>query len=231
MLSFLQWIFPSKCLSCGCQVVEYSTLCPKCFSKITFVDYPFCQTCGKALSSSYMEDCLCSTCQEFPREFKIARALLRYDEAAKSIIISVKKNGDNNTARICCKMIFTRYPEIFEGIDCIVAVPSHWTRLLKRGYNPASIIASELSRISGLSFRDVLQRCKKTQYQKEKSLHERLENVRDAFICKANLSGKGVLLVDDVFTTGATLNECAKTLKQADCREVRCITIATTDAI
>ena len=231
MLSFLQWIFPSKCLSCGCQIVERSTFCPKCFSKITFVDYPLCQTCGKVLPSSYMEDCLCSTCQEFPREFEVARALLRYDKAAKSIITSVKRNGDNNTARVCCKIIRERYFEIFEGIDHIVAVPSHWTRLLKRGYNPASIIASELSKISGSPFHNVLKRCKRTQYQKEKSLQERLENVKDAFRCKADLAGKNVLLVDDVFTTGATLNECAKTLKQAGCRKVHCITIATTDAV
>ncbi len=228
---FINWLFPSKCLICNCQTNENSIFCSKCFPKITIIDYPFCKICGKILDSSFEEDCVCNTCLKFPRQFELARSLFQYDKISKQIIMKIKKQSDNGVAKNCCRMLFLKYKNILETADLIIPVPSHWTRIFKRGYNPPDIIAIALSKISKIPFSNVLKRIKKTQYQKNKYIHERFENVEDAFYCEANLSEKTVILVDDVFTTGATLNECSKILKNQGCKKIFCLTIGTTRAI
>lgn len=224
------WLFPSKCLICGCQSNENSIFCSRCFSKITIIDYPFCKICGKILESSFEEDCICNTCLKFPRNFELARSLFQYDKVSKQIVMMIKKQSDNFAAKDCSRMIYSKYENILKTADFIVPVPSYWSRILKRGYNPADIIAIELSKISDIPFVDALKRIRKTQYQKNKQIYERFENVKDAFSCRTDLSEKTIILVDDVFTTGATLNECSKVLKTQGCEKIFCITIATTRA-
>ena len=126
-------------------------------------------------------------------------------------------------------MLFFRYNELFQAIDYIIPVPSHWTRIIKRGYNTASLIASELSKIAQIPMYSGLKRIKRTSTQKNKTLKERFENVQNAFQVKNNkkLENKSIMLVDDVFTSGATLNSCSETLKQLNTRKITCITIAT----
>jgi ComF family protein len=144
--------------------------------------------------------------------------------------MKIKKQADNHAARICARRIFSKYREVFENADFITPVPSHWTRLLKRGFNPANIIAAELSKISDVKYSNFLKRNRKTDYQKNKTTIERLTNVKEAFVCATNLEGKSVIVADDVLTTGATLNECAKTLKTAGAKYVACVTIASASA-
>lgn len=228
------WLFPMKCLICGCEISQNSILCSHCFSKITFIDYPFCTICGKILESSYglssSSDFICETCLAYPRNFDEARALFQYDEISKSIIMRIKKHSDSFVAKSCASMIFFRYKYIFAQADYVVPVPSHWSRFLKRGFNPADIIATEFSRIAHLPVCKILKRIKKTEYQKGKSISERFSNVADAFSCSEyiKLSGKKIVLVDDVMTTGATLNECAKALRAKKCSNIFCLTISTT---
>ena len=225
---FFNWLFPSKCLICSCEVVENSIFCPECFSKITIIDYPFCKTCGKMFETSFDDDMVCNTCLKYQRSFEKARSLFLYNEISKQIIMKVKRQSDDSVARVCAKMLFSKYRDLFTNADFIIPVPSHWSRLLSRGFNPSDIIAGELSKVSGVPVRRVLKRVRKTQYQRNKGISERFENVRDAFDCKLPLQGKIVILVDDVMTTGATLNECAATLKRYGCVKVFCLTIGTT---
>ncbi len=225
------WLFPAKCLICGNEVLPNSILCSNCFSKITFVDYPFCDICGKILENSYSstyENFPCQTCQTHPRYFDKARTLFVYDGFSKNIVMKIKKQADNFVANSCVQMLFSKYKSIFAQSDFIVPVPSHWSRILKRGYNPATIIAVEFSKISGLPIRKILKRSRKTDYQKGKNISERLENVKDAFCCTTDLSNKNIILIDDVMTTGATLNECAKVLKNCNCLKIFCFTIGST---
>lgn len=226
------WLFPKKCLICGNEICSDSILCPKCFAKITFIDYPFCEICGKMLDNSYNTVLVCDACEKHHRSFDKARALFLYDEISKYVIMKIKKHADNTVANTCCKMLFSRYLNIFAQADYIVPVPSHWSRILRRGYNPAGIIAIELSKISKIPVWHVLKRCRRTSFQKGKNIQERFKNVENAFSYsgKQNLSSKNVILVDDVMTTGATLHECAKVLKAHSCDKIFCITIATTPA-
>ena len=218
---------------CGIEVAPDSMFCLKCFSKVTFIDYPFCATCGKMLESSYgdfTDDFLCATCQTYPRYFDKVRSLFQYDDISKNVVMKIKNHADSFVAKTCAVMIFSRYKDIFRQADCLIPVPSHWSRLLKRGFNPADIIAIEFSKITNLPVYTILKRTKKTSYQKGKNICERLNNVRNAFSCPKNneLLGKTIILVDDVMTTGATLNECASTLKNYGCLKVFCLTIAST---
>ena len=230
------WLFPKKCLICGNEICSDSILCPKCFAKITFIAYPFCEICGKMLDNSYNtvadSKLLCETCEKYHRSFDKARALFLYDEISKYVIMKIKKHADNTVANTCCKMLVLRHMNIFAQADYIVPVPSHWSRILKRGYNPADIISIELSKISKIPVLKLLKRIRKTEYQKGKSIQERFENVDNAFVYagKKNVSGKSIILVDDVMTTGATLHECSKALKTHSRGKIFCITIATTTA-
>lgn len=228
---FFNWLLPHKCLVCSSQTAEKSIFCPKCFSQITMIDYPFCKICGKILEISFDANPICELCSNHQRTFNIARSLFEYDLHSRKIVMKIKKQADNDAAKICCQMIYNRYVSLFKNVDYIVPVPSHWTRVLKRGYNPATIIAVELSRASKIPLLNTLKRAKKTAYQKGKNFQERYKNVEGVFQCSKDLLNKTIILVDDVLTTGATLEECSKALKKRGCKEIRCVTIASTKSL
>ena len=222
------WVFPKKCLICSCTVDENSIFCKECFKNITLIDYPFCKCCGRLLNSSFNEDMICENCSNYPDNFfDIGRSLFVYDNFSKKAIMKLKKQADEYVAKTCAKMIYKKYSDIFSKIDVIVPVPSHFTRILKRGFNPPDLIAKYLSLISGIKLdKNIIKRKRKTPTQANKTLLERKQNVSDAFSCKKNLDGLSILLVDDVFTTGATINECSKLLKSSKAVFVGFITIA-----
>lgn len=224
-------MFPYKCVICGCEISENSIFCANCFSNLVFIDYPFCHKCGKLLDTSYSSECICEYCSKVKVEFDLARSLFLYDHFSKKIIMKIKKQADSHIAKICAEKLYAKYRELFDMADFIVPVPSHWTRIIRRGYNPPSILALELSKISNIEYKNILKRVKKTKYQKNKTFKERLANVENAFKCKINLRDKSVILADDVFTTGATLAACSRALHSVGCKNIYCITIATTHSI
>lgn len=225
---FFNWVFPTKCLVCNREVGEGSLFCSSCFTKIVTIDYPFCDVCGRMLESSF--DNVCGACCAYSPSFDKARSLFLYEYPSKRIIMKIKKDADSFAAEHCTRLLFLRYQDIIRKSDFIVPVPSHWSRLLRRGFNPADVIAYALSKVSSKPVRKILKRIKRTSYQKDKGTRERIENVQGAFRCREDLPGKSIVLVDDVMTTGATLSECARALKSMGCREVICITIASTKA-
>ena len=225
----VQWIFPEKCVICNCEISQNSLFCPRCFSDLKFIEFPICPCCGKQMEVSIDRHQLCETCLNFKRDFEFCRSLMIYDKVSRKLIMKIKQSGDHAVAKRICRMLVSKYQDLLSNADLIIPVPSHWTRLLKRGYNPPAIIASKVSHFLNIPFRtDILKRIRKTQYQRNKALFERMENVSGAFICEKDLSTKTILLVDDVLTTGATLNECARTLRFAKAKKVLCLTLAST---
>lgn len=230
--SIINWIVPEKCIICSKEVDSSSIFCFDCFSNgIVFIDFPYCKHCGKLLDTSFNEEMLCETCsnKDIDRYFDIGRSLFLYSNNSRNIIMRIKKHAEENIAKICAKLIYSRYKNIINEYDLIIPVPSHISRILKRGFNPATIIAKHISNASKIPLDiKILKRIKKTDYQKNKPKNERQQNVCDAFKVFKDISGKKILLVDDVLTTGATISECAKTLKKHGAINVGFITISST---
>jgi ComF family protein len=178
---------------------------------------------------SYDQDEICSDCLETPPSFDAVRSLLQYDKFSKRIVMQIKKKTDYGIVETCANLLYRRYSRLFEGVSYIIPVPSHWTRLLSRGNNPPDVIAIKLADLSGIRRKKLLKRIRKTEYQKGKTAKDREANVAGAFACGKVFTGnEKVIVVDDVMTTGATMNECAKALKLAGANAVTCVTIAST---
>lgn len=173
----------------------------------------------------------CASClrkKRFP--FRLSRSALCYDEASKNLILAFKFMDRTENARLLAAMLKVAGEDIFKaGVDVIVPVPLHYTRLVKRRYNQAALLARELGRYTGLPVDCFsLVRHRKTRPQVEFSGFERVRNVKNAFSVPhpEKLAGKRVVLIDDVLTTGSTLKECAAALKKAGVRSVDALTVA-----
>ncbi|MBR1944650.1 MAG: ComF family protein [Alphaproteobacteria bacterium] len=233
-VSLYNWLLPSKCLLCSnIDIFTNGIFCTDCFAKVTIIEEPICNKCGKLFTIGMPINALCTECEsnKTSKLFNQARALFLYDNVTQKIVLSIKKNANDKVANACSRLLFYKYIELFNNIDFIVPVPSHWLRTLYRGFNPADIIAKELSIVSGIKVNRSLRRIRYTAYQHKKSKSERLKNLNNAFSCNnMSLCNKNVLLVDDVFSTGATLNECTKELLNNGVKLVNCLTIASTAA-
>ncbi len=226
--SIINWIFPSRCVVCNKETISGSLFCENCFGNVVFIDYPHCKCCGKLLDSSYNDEMLCEICSTHERFFDIGRSLFLYNEASSKIIMKIKKEADENVAMQCARMLTQKYHNIITQTDVIIPVPSHILRVIRRGFNPANIIAKHISQLSHVPLQTILKRVKRTDYQKGKSFAERQDNVQNAFATRQNMHNKNVLLVDDVMTTGATISSCSKILKENGASKVNFLTIAST---
>jgi ComF family protein len=242
----LFWLFPKGCIICGAVIEEGAVFCCECFSKVTFIGNACCSCCGRLLDIDTGAKALCDDCQLQKMYFDEGRSLFVYDDKTKPLLMKIKNKESLYEISVCAKLIAVRYKDFLSDIDLILPVPSHWLRLIfKRNYNPPSLIASELCRSIGgtscdlidkimmgpasVEFKEnLLRRVVRTKYQKNKTKAERIENVKNAFLCRRSklIKNKRVLIVDDTITTGATINECARVLKEAGASYVKFVTIA-----
>ncbi|RIK94827.1 MAG: amidophosphoribosyltransferase [Proteobacteria bacterium] len=217
----LRWladaIFPPLCPSCAAPVAATGHLCAACWAGLTFLDGACCATCGLPFEVEVGADSLCGPCLAEPPAYERARAALRYDEAARGLILAFK-HGDRLDMAPTFGRWLARISRISLGeVDLVAPVPLHRWRLLARRYNQAAVLAAALARELGAPHvPDLLARRRATPSQGGLDRAARRANVEGAFAvrrrCRAALKGRRVLLVDDVMTTGATVNACAKTL-------------------
>lgn len=229
----LDILLPPRCKLCGKIVSDDDSLCPECFNKINFVTRPYCAHCGQPLESvsKASKHFLCPNCAQNKLPwFRLARSAFRYEEDSKNLILSFKFYDRTDNAKILAKFMKNAAQDIFDkGVDLIVPVPLHYTRLFKRKYNQSALLACELSKMTGVPVDfDGLVRHRKTRPQVEFSGKVRQLNVRNAFSVKRpdDFKGKHILLIDDVLTTGSTLKECAKALKKAHPSSIDLLTAA-----
>ena len=174
---------------------------------------------------------LCGACLRKTRTpFRLSRSALRYDEFSKNMLLSFKFMDKTENAPVFAKWLKLAGADIFkEGVDLIVPVPLHFTRLLKRRYNQSALIARELGKLTGIKvdYTSVI-RHRRTKPQVQFSGHARISNVKNAFSVKhpERLKNKRVVLIDDVMTTGSTLKECALAMKKAGVKSVDTLTVA-----
>lgn len=229
----LNAILPPRCKKCGKVIHDDDGLCEDCFREINFISAPYCSKCGIPFAEvpRGRRKLICGNCAKDKHPlFRMSRAAVKYDDVSKPMILALKFMDRTDNAAILAKWMKLAGKDIWaQGVDMIIPIPLHYTRLIKRRYNQAGLLAKELSRLTDIpvDFTSVI-RHRKTRPQVEFSGHERVKNVRGAFSVKhpERLKGKRIVLIDDVMTTGSTLKECALALKAAGVKSIDTLTVA-----
>jgi len=228
----LDLVFPPLCIACRTPVAEPGALCAACWQTIQFLDGPMCARCGLPFEIDPGGDTLCAACHARPPAYDQARAVMRYDEHSRGPILALK-HGD----RLDLTPGFTRWLDrggrvLLDQADLIVPVPLHRARLWARRYNQSAELARALSRLSGKPANvSVLVRSRPTPSQGAmRSAKARRRNMLGAFKVppghKSAIAARNILLIDDVLTTGATVDACARALKRAGAGKVFVLALA-----
>lgn len=205
--------------------------CSNCLSEIHWIESPYCSVCGIPFISKEVESHPCGACVTHRKYFTMARALGTYEGSLQEAIHHWKYEGKTNLTPFFAEWLAEGLKRYWEpdSLDLLIPVPLHTQRLRERGFNQALVLVKELSRRTGIPYRKTtLQKKKPTVPQVNLSGAERGKGLRGAFhvIGKEELVGKSALLVDDVYTTGATVNECSKVLLRGGTERVGVLTLA-----
>jgi ComF family protein len=222
-------VLPPRCLSCGDIVDEPDALCGRCWGGITFFTPPWCVLCGLPFPHPMGEDALCGACAREPPAWDQARAVLRYDKQSRGLILGLKHGDHTHVAGAFGRWMHRAGDEVLAGADLLVPVPLHWTRLFRRRYNQAALLAHAIRVAGGPDVAaDWLVRQRRTPAQGHLGPEARERNVRGAFAMRAHRSvaRKRVVIIDDVMTTGATVDECARVLRRAGAASIGVLTLA-----
>ena len=228
-------VLPHRCLASGEIVDSGGALIPAAWQALSFISKPFCACCGMpfgfAGESVPGEEARCASCLSDPPPYETARAALVYDDASKGMILKFKHGDQCHAVQTFIPWLVRAGAGILEGADVLIPVPLHRWRLLGRRYNQAALLAQGLSRVCGVAaLPDALVRKRATPIQGHMSRAEREKNVRGAFAVNPRhagaLSGRRVVIVDDVYTSGATVKECAGVLKKAGVEAVHVLAVA-----
>lgn len=213
--------YPLSCV--GCRRRASDVLCRQCFEALPRIEPPACGRCG---TPTAFEVYGCDACRNADFDFDGARAPLRYEGVGEEVVHALKYRG---YTRVVEKIMAPLMAAVLEGewYSAVVPVPLHRARLARRGFNQAELMARAVAVRIGAPLSDKIKAVRRTKDQVELSAGERRENVSEAFEARGSLAGR-VLLVDDVFTTGATLSECAGVLRRAGADEVQALTLCRT---
>lgn len=228
----LRLIFPPQCVACGTVVETPGSLCPDCWNQIQFLDGPVCAVCGRPFAVDPGAGTVCGTCLARPPAFGRARAVMRYADVSKLPVLALKHADRTELAPALAPWLVRSGRELLETADLIVPVPLFWRRLWRRRYNQAAELARAVSRCSGVPYDPLcLVRRRATPSQGDMpSAKARRRNVRGAFQVpekyRSAVSGRRILLVDDVMTTGATLDACARALLRGGAENVDALALA-----
>jgi ComF family protein len=226
-------IFPPRCITCGEPLEQHGPLpfCPPCTAGIHFIDSPLCPRCGTPFSAAEREDHLCGECLITERPYAVARSVGRYEETLLKAIHRFKYQGKTGIGDLLSRIMadFAAKTWDMKVFERILPVPLHRKRLRERGFNQAVILARGLSRRFNIPLDfTVLRRDIFTPPQVGLDRKQRSANVQGAFTVThpERIVGRRLLLVDDVYTTGSTLTECARVLIRAKAETVAVLTMA-----
>ena len=231
----LHLIYPPTCAGCARAVTSDKPFCPDCFSNLALISEPYCPLCGIPCGAEAITSHLCSDCLESFHPFDRARAAGFYQGLLREVIHRFKYGGQTFLVWPLARMLIGPARELarLHRIDTVVPVPLHTRRLRQRGFNQSSLLARRLGSLLKVSVDySSLKRTRWTDPQIGLSRNQRAVNVKGAFSLKApeKIKDKGILLVDDVFTTGETVNQCVQVLNDGGSREVVVLTVARTVA-
>ncbi len=229
----LDVVFPPRCSGCGAGVEAAHSLCGECWKRLRFISEPMCHCCGHPFELAVQPHMLCADCLKESPPYVQCRSALFYDEASRHHIIGYKFHDRTALTPLFAEWLARSCETMLPQIDCIVPVPLHWFRLWRRGYNQAALLAYAVSARTGLPvLPDALLRTRYTTPQNALTRLQRLDNVKGAFHVKsgseARITGKNILLIDDVITTGATIKASTKALLKAGAERVYVTSVART---
>lgn len=224
-------VLPPRCIVSGELVERQGMLSSKIWLDLNFISAPYCTRCGMPFEFEVGQELECGDCLANQPAFDSARAALRYDEKSRDIILGFKHGDKTLAVKSFAPWLKRAAGERIDEADFILPVPLHRWRLIKRRYNQAALIALEFSKQTGIpAIPDGLLRVRHTPVQGHLKIKDREKNVRKAFAVNEKYMGalkqKSVILIDDVYTTGATVNECTKVLKKAGASAVHVLTVA-----
>lgn len=240
--SLVSLLFPIDCKYCGIPFENTltETFCERCIAKVEVLSEPLCTRCGKGFpkdafghepKSHLCGDCLTLGPVQKTRTFAFARTYGPYKDVMRRLLIEFKFHGDLCAGKHIYDFLWKGFcrEDAFERAGIITHVPLHWRRYKERNFNQSSFLAKRLARELGLPRKRLLWRNRATRPQVGLNLKERKVNVRRAFkptLASRHAIGKTVLLIDDVMTTGATLQACSEVLLKAGAKEVMVLTAA-----
>ncbi len=221
-------IFPPRCAVCGMILpLKEEMICRKCAADLPFVGSTYCLKCGKPIDNSERE--YCSDCETHPHRYEEGRAALLYEKGARRAIDRLKFYNRRESVPffgVCLSMLAAEYFPRWKP-DCLVPVPMHPKKRAERGFDQAALLAEELGRRTGVEVReDLLIRQRYTGASKKLGRASRRKNLRGVFAVNDDADIPfSVVLIDDIYTTGATMDEAGYALQKAGVRHIFFLTV------
>ncbi len=224
-------VLPPRCIVSGEMVERQGMIAPLVWADLDFIAEPFCAVCGFPFEFEVEKSSQCASCLANRPPYESARAALKYGDTSRDIILGFKHADKTHAVKAFIPWLKRAGADMLKEADIIVPVPLHFWRLVSRRYNQAALMANALARETGRPvIPDLMRRTRATPSQGHLNAKQRFRNVRRAFALgpghKETVKGKTILLVDDVYTTGATVRECAKILMKAGAKKVHVLTLA-----
>ena len=217
----LDCVYPTTCFHCDSLLEGAIPMCDVCYGESARISDGYCKVCSEDFDGNFSENPVCPNCHNLDFSFSFAKSALRNTVKNRQLVISYKYGKKHHLVRVLAKFCNEELEQNLNFTSLkhpiLTPVPLHWRRKFTRGFNQAELLCKELSRLSGLPWKMLLNRHRYTTTQTRLTRGERLRNLGGAFSLNkrvSELSFKSIIIVDDVFTTGSTSEECAKILKK-----------------
>lgn len=224
-------VYPPSCAQCGIRVADHGALCPKCWTSIKFIERPFCEVLGTPFPYDHGEGALSPEAIADPPTFDRLRSVAIHDGIVRDLVHSLKYRDRLDLAPVIARWMVRAGASELAACDAVLAVPLHRTRLFTRKFNQSAELARHIAHLVDKPFlASAVLRVKRTAQQVGLSVNARADNVRGAFAIapghETDVFGRRLVLVDDVFTTGATVSAVARILKRTGAADVSVLTFA-----
>ena len=227
--ALLEALYPTTCMMCEARVEEEGTLCAACWADASFLSGACCDLCGRGLPGAADGPSRCDECLAVGRPWDEGRAALVYAGTGRRLVLALKRGDRTELARGAGRWMHARARDLLTPETLVAPVPIHRWRLLRRRYNQSALLAADIARRAGAVYApEALRRHRSTPSQEKRSFADRRANVADAISVTpgAAVAGRHVAVVDDVMTSGATLEACGEALRAAGAARVTVLILA-----